>query len=425
MKRYDAIVIGGGPAGSMSACLLARAGWSVILVEKTAFPRRKVCGEFISAPALALLARAGFADDVLDVAGPEIRELAVYAGERIITGPMPRGETPIEYGRALGREHLDTLLLDRARAGGVEILQPWRVTACRPIADAYAVEAKSSSDAAELVAPVVIDAHGSWEAGVYPGSTIRERQAGSDLFAFKAHFSAGALPTRRMPLLAFPGGYGGLVTSDGGRMSFSCCVRRDALKAFRTAAPGSSAGNAVFAHVSRTCRGFREAAEAAVREGPWLAAGPLQPGIRFTSHDGCFAVGNALGEAHPIVAEGISMALQSAWLLCERLVAAPRSLRGSAWNAVARDYEAAYRANFAQRIAASRAFAAAAMRPSAAGAVAHVLQGAPGLLAFGARWAGKVAPLAFGSGCHSAALRPVNVSEENQGFPPKPPFLAP
>jgi flavin-dependent dehydrogenase len=394
MKRYDAIVIGGGPAGSMSAFLLARAGWSVVVIEKSDFPRRKVCGEFISAPALALLARAGLADDVLEVAGPEIRELAVYAGERVITGPMPRGEGPVEYGRAIGREHLDTLLLGQALDGGVDLLQPWRATACRSLADAYAVEAKSSSDTVELVAPVVIDAHGSWEAGVYPGSALCERQSGSDLFAFKAHFTNGALAPARMPLLAFPGGYGGLVTSDGGRMSFSCCVRRDALKACRTAAPGSSAGNAVFAHVSRTCRGFREAAEGAVREGPWLAAGPLQPGMRFIGRDGCFAVGNAIGEAHPIVAEGISMALQSAWLLCERLVAAPRSLRGAAWRAVARDYEAAYRANFAQRIAVSRVFAAAAMRPAAAGVVARVLQGAPGLLAFGARWAGKTAALA-------------------------------
>ena len=394
MKRYDAIVIGGGPAGSMSAVLLARAGWSVVVIEKSDFPRRKVCGEFISAPALALLARAGLADGVLEVAGPEIREVAVYAGERVITGPMPRGEGPVEYGRALGREHLDTLLLGQALDAGIDLLQPWRATACRPMADAYAIEAKSSTDTAELVAPVVIDAHGSWEGGVSPRSALRECQAGSDLLAFKAHFINGALASARMPLLAFPGGYGGLVTSDGGRMSFSCCVRRDALKACRAAAPGSSAGNAVYAHVSRTCRGFREAAQGAVREGPWLAAGPLQPGMRFSSRDGRFAVGNAIGEAHPIVAEGISMALQSACLLCERLVAAPRSLRGAAWNAVARDYEAAYRANFARRIALSRVFAAAAMRPSAADAVARVLQGLPGLLAFGARWAGKVAALA-------------------------------
>src|SRR5262249_19325820 len=48
-RVHDALVIGGGPAGSTAARLLSRAGWSVVMVEKTLFPRRKVCGEFISA----------------------------------------------------------------------------------------------------------------------------------------------------------------------------------------------------------------------------------------------------------------------------------------------------------------------------------------------------------------------------------------
>ena len=41
---FDALIIGAGPAGSSAAILLARAGWSVALIEKQRFPRRKVCG---------------------------------------------------------------------------------------------------------------------------------------------------------------------------------------------------------------------------------------------------------------------------------------------------------------------------------------------------------------------------------------------
>ncbi|MGZ8198887.1 MAG: FAD-dependent oxidoreductase, partial [Burkholderiales bacterium] len=88
MSAYDAIVIGAGPAGSTTALQLARAGWSVAIVEKAEFPRRKVCGEFISAPTLRLLAELGVAGDVIARAGPEVRELAVYAGQRMAVGAM-------------------------------------------------------------------------------------------------------------------------------------------------------------------------------------------------------------------------------------------------------------------------------------------------------------------------------------------------
>src|ERR1044072_1017704 len=104
---YDAPIIRAGPAGSTTALLLARAGWHVAIVEKSEFPRRKVCGEFISAPALSLLARLRTADEILRAGGPEIREVAIYAGEHVVRGAMPPAEGEIAFGRALGREHLD------------------------------------------------------------------------------------------------------------------------------------------------------------------------------------------------------------------------------------------------------------------------------------------------------------------------------
>ena len=57
--RLDAVIVGAGPAGASAAILLARAGWSVALVEKTPFPRRKVCGECISAGSFPLLEALG------------------------------------------------------------------------------------------------------------------------------------------------------------------------------------------------------------------------------------------------------------------------------------------------------------------------------------------------------------------------------
>ncbi|HSQ05819.1 MAG TPA: FAD-dependent oxidoreductase, partial [Burkholderiales bacterium] len=101
MKVYDALVIGGGPAGATATLLLAREGWSVAVVERERFPRHKVCGEFISAATWQLLRELGLADALASRAGPAVREVGIYAGKRIITAPMPpylNGAEP--YGRA-------------------------------------------------------------------------------------------------------------------------------------------------------------------------------------------------------------------------------------------------------------------------------------------------------------------------------------
>src|ERR1700680_4303219 len=55
-NMYDLIVIGGGPAGASAAITCARNGGRVLLLERGRFPRHKVCGEFVSAESLDLLA---------------------------------------------------------------------------------------------------------------------------------------------------------------------------------------------------------------------------------------------------------------------------------------------------------------------------------------------------------------------------------
>ena len=47
-KSWDVIVIGAGPAGSAATINLVRSGWHVLLLDKAAFPRDKVCGDMIS-----------------------------------------------------------------------------------------------------------------------------------------------------------------------------------------------------------------------------------------------------------------------------------------------------------------------------------------------------------------------------------------
>ncbi len=229
---------------------------------------------------------------------------------------MPRPRDGAEaYGRALGREHFDALVLNAAAIAGAELWQPWTLTKLTQAARWFRGHCggeRATRETTKLQARIVIAAHGSWEPGLLPTQIPVAAPRGSDLFAFKAHFLNCGLPAGLMPLLVFPGGYGGMVHSDGGRVSLSCCIRRDTLARCRRRWPDTKAAEAVLAHIRAACRGVDAALGGATRDATWLSAGPIRPGIRAFRRDGIFTVGNAAGEAHPIVAEGISMALQSA-----------------------------------------------------------------------------------------------------------------
>ncbi len=397
MNDYDALVIGAGPAGATAALMLARAGWSVALVEKAAFPRRKVCGEFISATSLPLLRALGVESAYLEQAGPAVRRVGLYSGNAMLAADMPRSARGADvYGRALGREHFDNLMLNAAAAAGAHVWQPWSLTGLAKTARGFTVTAarRGKRVPVGLCARVIIAAHGSWEQGRLPTHIPVATARTSDLFAFKAHFVDCGLPAGLMPLLAFEGGYGGMVHTDGGRVSLSCCIRRDTLARCRRRWPQGKAADAVIAHIRAACRGVDVALAGATRDAGWLSAGPIRPGIRTIRSDGIFAVGNAAGEAHPVVAEGISMALQSSWLLCRQLIAhEDEVLSGAGSAAIAQAYAAMWRQNFSPRLRAAAVFAQLAMRPFTAMLARAALARAPALLTCGAALSGKTRAL--------------------------------
>jgi len=365
---FDALIVGAGPAGSAAARLLAQAGWRVALVEKTEFPRRKVCGEFISAPTTAVLEACGVAAGFAAAAGPPVTRVGVYAGEALLEGPQVEN-----WGRALGREHLDLMLRDAAVASGAELFQPAEVTALRREGDTYIC---TLEDGHQITARIIIAACGSWNAkGIFavPSGAAKA----SDLFAFKAHFANSALPVGLMPLLAFPGGYGGLVHSDAGRTSLSCCIRRDVLAKARTR-HGGKAAEAVLTHIMTTTRGVQRALGGASLQGGFLSTGPIHPGIRARRQDGIFFTGNIVGEAHPVIAEGISMAIQASGLLARLLIAGDEE-----------NYAREWKHRFAPRIRAASLFAHLAMNDTGRAASLAVLRAVPALVSLGARLSGK------------------------------------
>jgi flavin-dependent dehydrogenase len=378
MRRFDVLVIGGGPAGATAALLLARAGRSVAVLEKARFPRPKVCGEFIAGSAVALLHELGAGERFEAACGPPLRRIAVWAGESVIEAPMPRLRPGAPHARALEREALDTLLLERAAHCGAAVFQPAMALELRGAAGDFVCRAAERRGASgfELGARVVIAAHGSWEPGALATQAPRLCASPFDLLAFKAHFSGVELPANAVILVPFSGGYAGLLERGEGRATLAACVRRDALSAM------GGNGKQFFNFIREECPRVRQAFDAAALSQRWLAAGPLRPGWRPLYRDGVFALGNAAGEAHPVVGEGIAMAMHSAALLCKALGAHADPRRA------AREYARLWHRRFALRLWASARFAALAMRP-AAGFSARVLGRAPHLLTAAALLSGK------------------------------------
>jgi flavin-dependent dehydrogenase len=386
VKPFDIVVIGAGPAGATAALTLARAGLSVAIVEKAVFPRRKVCGEFISATTWPVLRSLGAAGALAALGGPPVRRVGLFAGDAAVTSAMPAPAAGEAWGRAVPREALDTALLGLAVDAGARLWQPFSVTAYSKAAGIHVVSlAAADGPGLELRARAVVAAHGSWERA--PGDHARAPRRDCDLLGFKAHFAGARLERGLMPLILFPGGYGGMVHTGSDRVGFSCCVRRDALRAWRERYPGT-AGDAVFAHVLRRCGGFRDALEGARRSEPWLSAGPIRPGFRPLFANGIFAIGNAAGEAHPLVAEGISMGIQAGWLLGREL-ARDGSLATGGLEAAGRRYARAWRRHFARRVRAASAFATLTAMPAAGAAGIALLRSMPSLLTLGAWWSGK------------------------------------
>ncbi len=109
-RRWDAVIVGAGPAGSIAALQLAAKGHDVLLVDKRAFPREKVCGDGLIPDTLASLRRCGLFDAVRSHAYATT-SVSVYSPSQI------RIDLPGEF-LTIRREHFDTILLDGALARG-------------------------------------------------------------------------------------------------------------------------------------------------------------------------------------------------------------------------------------------------------------------------------------------------------------------
>ena len=118
--HFEILIVGGGPAGAAAGTLLACAGLRVLIVEKTKFPREKICGACVNPRAWQYFEALNVADEL------RTRRLNVIDSFRISNngGADFASKIPQTTARpffSIPRSELDTILLERARTSGAVV----------------------------------------------------------------------------------------------------------------------------------------------------------------------------------------------------------------------------------------------------------------------------------------------------------------
>ncbi|HEY2061713.1 geranylgeranyl reductase family protein [Amycolatopsis sp. NBC_01480] len=123
----EVIVVGAGPAGSTAATYLARAGVDVLLLEKTEFPREKVCGDGLTPRGVKQLIDLGI-DTSEDAGWVHSRGLRILTGDLTLELDWPDLTSYPPYGVARTRQDFDDLLAKTAVKAGARLYERTSVT---------------------------------------------------------------------------------------------------------------------------------------------------------------------------------------------------------------------------------------------------------------------------------------------------------
>ncbi|MFE9202640.1 geranylgeranyl reductase family protein [Micromonospora sp. NPDC007230] len=325
----DVIVVGAGPGGSATAYHLARHGVRVLLLEKTEFPREKVCGDGLTPRAVRQLIRMGV-DTSPEAGWLHNKGLRVIGGGVRLELDWPDLASFPNYGLVRTRLDFDDLLAQRAVAAGAKLRTS--VNVAGPVLDAddrvIGVQAEVGPDKepATFHAPLVVAADGV--SGRFPlalGLTKREdRPIG---VAVRRYYRSPAkhdddyleswLELRAKGSDALLPGYGWIFGLGDGRVNVGLGVLNS------SAAFGKTNYRRLLTDwLANTPEDWGMTDEANA-EGPILGAA-LPMGFNRVPHytRGAMLVGDSGGMVNPFNGEGIAYAMESGELAAEVAVQA-------------------------------------------------------------------------------------------------------
>jgi flavin-dependent dehydrogenase len=344
------VVVGAGVAGAFAAREVARAGASVLLVDRKDFPRPKVCGACLNGRALAVLASAGLGGRIERLGPLPLSRFAVRLGGREVAFPLPTGQ-------ALMREALDEALVEEAIRAGADFLPATAASLAGADPEGRPVRLASRSGGATARARVVVAASGlsgldlGGEVGLRAEVSPRSRVGvGCVVRDFSDEYRPGTIH-----MAVGDAGYAGLVRVGGGLLNVAGAFDRDFLK--DSGGPARAAARAI------AQAGYPQVP--ALGDARWLGTVGLTRRTRPTAAPRLFLVGDAAGYVEPFTGEGMGAALTSAQAVT------PLVLRAAGgWDdRLAREWTALYRRRVGRGQALCRGLMLASRHPTLAGGV--------------------------------------------------------
>jgi geranylgeranyl reductase family protein len=337
-STYQAIVVGGGPAGSTTARLLAEAGCRVLLLDKAAFPRHKACSDYLNPAAVRELRDLGLMGALWAERPHPMQAMRVHApGGRMFQATF-RDVEPGHVALGLTRYRLDHVLLQQAAAAGVEVRERAHVRDL--VLDGgrvVGVEFTSGGVRETVRAPIVIGADGH--------HSVVSRRLGLDVpvgwprrTGLAAHFQGLGRLGDWGEMHVAPGGYAGLALLEDGLATVTLITNVQAV------AQRAESVDAYYAEKLAEIPIVREMMARAERVGPIRGVSPLARQVRRRTGDGFLLVGDAAGFLDPFTGEGVYKALHGARLAAPVIVSALE--RGDTSARALAPYARAYRRAF-------------------------------------------------------------------------------
>jgi geranylgeranyl reductase family protein len=313
---YDVIVAGAGPGGSSAATFLAREGARVLVLDKAAFPRDKVCGDGLTPQAVYWLDRLGCAEEVLAHTKGCIKSAdIVINGETVLTGGYPAAGLYPDFAVLLDRRRLDDILLRHAQACGAEFQDETLVRDVEVARDCAVVTAERRGQTVQHRGRIVIGADGvSSAVSRAIGNTLKD---GVMAVSLRAYFENARCPGAQMKVYFdrdyFPG-YGWLFVDDEGFANIGLGCLKDRRFPLRHNL-GASFRRFIAEDLAEILAG---ASQCGAFSGG--SSGFFRP--RAISAERVMLVGDAANQADPLNGGGIHKAMESAWCAAEACRAA-------------------------------------------------------------------------------------------------------